>query len=518
MGYYIKYNEMRSAQNSIFTQINQWVRELEKAKEKLQDVAMMQEIKGDTANSIRSYILEVHFSLLNYFHLVMDEYKNQMQKYNNDYKQLDNNISAKISIDRLEEQLIYIQVRKTAFQEIEEKVANAVGIAAGLANVSVPSGMQIIDCYENLGYKVAKLRLETGNLEYGHLNNDFNNIEEMISNILQMIHSQIGKGNITITKYHLGSIAKIPVYQKLQKTIDKQKQYLNSDDCKSILSEKNQWSKVDELSLEKSVDSDKVFISENGKYIFYHGEVYPIYVPDYTKQVIEAQWETVEIKKYSKHDFDAGMFLLGISWDDVEDKELFTKDLSNKLLDNNVKGQGLLTILNVSETFIKSLENTIIKVNFQQSDGNKRAVISVYNSSDFQTLSSFNYNTPISKRREQKKLYNDWAALKHQSDYAKGICEIVTGKICKEAVYDIEVTLDDRHKTQGTTGFLSYDVNGKLLYTPVVFSGDKAVVGTRVGLFETQFEPIADFSDYLNQPSYASEDYQKILEKMLEGK
>lgn len=517
MGYYIKYNELRNAQKYIFTQINQWTSELDNVKKKLQDVAMMQEMQGETANSIRSYIMEIHIPLINFLQLALIEYKARMQVYSNDYSQIDTNLSAKIAIDRLEEQITNIQVGINAFQNIEESVSNAVGMVAGLASVSVPSGLQITNSYQSLGQKATKLRIETGNCEYGHLTSDFGSIEDMLSNILLIIQNQSGKSNMTITTYHTRSIASVPAYQKLQKTLDRQQKDINIRKNELNNSDKKQLSKTDDINLEKSINSDKVFISENGKYILYHGEAYPIYVPNYTKQVIDAPWQIVESKKYTKQDFDKGMFLAGISWDDVGDKELFTRDLSNKLQDNNAKGQGLLTMLNLSESFIKSLENTTITVNFQESNGQKRAVISVYNSRDAQTLSSLDYNKPISKRDEQKKATNDWMSLHNQSEYAKGVCELVTGKKYKDGVYDIEITLDERHKSQGTTGFLSYDENGKLLYNPVIYSGDKAVVGTCSGIFDTNFNPIADFSDYLNQPSYASEDYQKILEKVLEG-
>jgi hypothetical protein len=493
MGYYIKYNELRNAQKHIFAQINQWTSELENARQKLQDVAMMQEMQGEVANSIRKYILEIHIPLVKFLQLVLEEYKTKMQLYANDYYRLDTNQNAKIETDRLDEQISKIHMGISAFQNIEESVSNAIGMAAGLASVHVPSGSQITNSYQKLGEKATKF------------------------NIMLIINSQNGKSNVTITTYRAGSIANVPAYQKLQKTFDKQKKDFSISKNASYFFDKKQLSKMDNNNLEKSVNCDKVFISENGKYVFYHGEVYPIYVPDYTKQAIDAPWKTIETKDYSKLDFDWAMAFFGIAWDDVGDKELYTKDMSNKLIDNNAKGQGLLTMMNLSESFIKSLDNTIVTVNFQESNGNKRAIISVYNSSEAQKFASLDYNKPISKRAEQKKATGPGTGLDWQSDYAKGVCELVTGEKCKDGIYDIEVTLDERHNSQGATGFLSYDENGQLLYNPVVFSGDKAVVGTRSGLFETNFEPIADFSDYLNQPSHASEDYQKILEKVLEG-
>lgn len=64
MGYYVKYKELQAAQSAIINQINQWSKELEQVKKQVQAVAQMQEIKGDTANSIKSYMQEIHLPLI----------------------------------------------------------------------------------------------------------------------------------------------------------------------------------------------------------------------------------------------------------------------------------------------------------------------------------------------------------------------------------------------------------------------------------------------------------------------
>jgi archaellum component FlaC len=521
MGYYIKYRELESVQDSISNQINKWNTELENAKQKIQEVAFMQELKGATAHKVRLYMMEIHIPLINFLQQVLVEFKARLLVYSNDYYVIDSNANAKIAIDRLDEQITNIRTGMDAFQAIEESVSNAIGMVAGLASVSVPSGARITNNYERLDKKVTKLKNEVGECEYNHLASDLGNVEDMLYNILQIIDGQSGNSKVTITSFHVGSVAGTSVYKDLLKAIDTQQQFLNSDKCKSAIInvENRKWTKVDDINLEKSNHTDKVYISESGKYILYHGLAYPIYVPDYTKQAYDMPWTTIETKKYSKVDFDWGMAFWGISWDDVEEKELRTSDYSYKLKDKNAIGQAWVTVLNLVDSGLKALENTTVTINFEEANGNKRAIISVYNSRDAQTLSSLKYNTPISKRNEQKKITGPGPSLDMQSDYAKGIGELVTGKKYKDGIYDIEITLDERHKTQGTTGFLSYDANGRLLYTPVVFGGDKAVVGTHlsVGIFETDFEPIVDFSDYLKQPSYASEDYQKVLEKVLLG-
>jgi hypothetical protein len=216
MGYYVKYHELQNTYHRICNQINEWSSQLENAKQKMQAVALMQEIKGETANSIRSYILEIHIPLINFLQQVLAEYKAKMQVYSNDYHQIDSNSKAKIAIDRLDEQITNIHAGIDAFQAIEESVSNAVSMVAGLVSVSAPSGVRITNNYERLGQKVTKLKDEVGECEYSHLTTDFDNIEDMLSNILQIINGQSQKSNVTITAYQAGSISKVPAFQKLQ--------------------------------------------------------------------------------------------------------------------------------------------------------------------------------------------------------------------------------------------------------------------------------------------------------------
>jgi len=81
MGYYVKYKELQAAQSAIINQINQWTKELEQVKKQVQVVAQMQEIKGDTANSIKSYMQEIHLPLIQAMQNVLSQYMTKMLLY-----------------------------------------------------------------------------------------------------------------------------------------------------------------------------------------------------------------------------------------------------------------------------------------------------------------------------------------------------------------------------------------------------------------------------------------------------
>lgn len=157
----------------------------------------------------------------------------------------------------------------------------------------------------------------------------------------------------------------------------------------------------------------------------------------------------------------------------------------------------------------------IVKVIFQSSEGGNRGTICVGNSEDRATFQNWNYNIPMDTYRDSEPgVGKIWA-----SDYAAGIYKIASGKDVPnpDGTYTITGTLDERHKDTNISGYLSYSTDGKLMYTPLTYSGDKAYIESVDGFMEFGRTQILDFSDKLSTPSFADEDSQKLLEELLKG-
>lgn len=181
----------------------------------------MEEIKGEMANSIKSYLLEVHIQLLQCMRMLLAEYQKQMNEYCNGYYSLDTKSNAQIQQERLEEQIESLNTGVDTFHEIANSVSTAIGLASGLANISVPTGTRITSSYEQLNRKATTLRQEVGEYEQSHLHSDFGTMEEMMSSIAEIIQRQSGKIHVTITSYQAGSLNEIPAYTCIsQKLVD----------------------------------------------------------------------------------------------------------------------------------------------------------------------------------------------------------------------------------------------------------------------------------------------------------
>lgn len=255
--------------------------------------------------------------------------------------------------------------------------------------------------------------------------------------------------------------------------------------------------------------------------MFYKGEIYPIYVPD-NEMSFQPIWKLDGKKEISAMEFDALKGILGFSLEEIPKEDIYTtsghKILSGELssTDPNVKAAaGLSALLGLTQFTLSSLSKSEVTVIFQSSEGGNRGTICVGNSEDRATFQNWNYNIPMDTYRDSEPgIGKIWA-----SDYAAGIYKIASGKDVPnpDGTYTITGTLDERHKDTNISGYLSYSADGKLMYTPLTYSGDKAYIESVDGFMEFGRTQILDFSDKLSTPSFADKDSQKLLEELLKG-
>ncbi|MDL2296311.1 hypothetical protein LJC18_05930, partial [Lachnospiraceae bacterium OttesenSCG-928-E19] len=275
---------------------------------------------------------------------------------------------------------------------------------------------------------------------------------------------------------------------------------------------------LDDLkNLELTVNTEKIFVSEDCTSLFYKGKVYIISIPN-KGPTIEPIWNEDGRIKLTSIDFDLVAGLTGINLEDIPKDEIRTADnshiLQNSSLnsnDANVKNAATISALMGFGSFMKnSLNHSEVYINFQSSGSNKKATIMVGDFQSRQKFANINYNVPVNTYGQQ----TDWISEELASRQAKGIYNAVKGNEVpdQKATYTLTGTLDERHKNQVSSGYLFYSEEGALMYSPQIYSGDKAYIATcgkHTGIIN---ENICDLTEYLSIPSYADSEVQEILE------
>ena len=102
------------------------------------------------------------------------------------------------------------------------------------------------------------------------------------------------------------------------------------------------------------------------------------------------------------------------------------------------------------------------------------------------------------------------------SSYAENLYKQETGNSTKwYDIYDIEVTVDKRHKGSKYSSYLWINSDGTVMEKPIVYSNDKVVVGRRGGVFYFGFTPLVNMP--IDTESPISEEYQKLFDEAFLG-
>ena len=164
---------------------------------------------------------------------------------------------------------------------------------------------------------------------------------------------------------------------------------------------------------------------------------------------------------------------------------------------------GILTSLasNMSSKFITFV--------FQESGDRRRVIIKAGSTQVEQIYDRYANEVPNSAYFANA---GSPIALGIVSAYAENLYKEKTGNSTKwYHTYDLEITLDKRHKGSKYSSYLWIDSNGTVMETPILYSNDKITVGRRTGLFKFGFKPLLDLNIDTSNP--VSEDYQKLFNK-----
>lgn len=267
--------------------------------------------------------------------------------------------------------------------------------------------------------------------------------------------------------------------------------------------------------------SEKIYLSYDCKALFCKGKVYYIDVPtnEVTYQPI---WSLDAKKKITKTEFDIAAGILGIELEDIPKEEIYTNNQQYKIQgnivsqrDNNaIEAASVHAIIGLGSFVTSSLNHTEVTMYFESSGNTRKVVITV---GDFRTRQKFqniNYNVQINTYKNSE----DVAGKQLASDYAAGIYKLVSGKSVPDLndTYTLLGQLDERHKESSISGYLSYSEDGRLLYTPLVFSGDKAYIAKCNKITGFNPEVLLDITNKLSTPTLADETAKQIFEKALE--
>ena len=242
--------------------------------------------------------------------------------------------------------------------------------------------------------------------------------------------------------------------------------------------------------------------------IFYNGVYFPIYVPNHTGkgQTISAYWKTIYEITESEFSFDWLKFISGIEFDDVNGTANGTNTAPiNKQQQTTAGLAGIFNGLLTSAA--NSSSSTFLTFTFQESGDNRRVIIKAGSSQVEQLYNRYANNVPNSAYFSNAGSPLAQAVI---SSYSEDLYTEMTGNSTKwYHTYDIQVTVDERHKGSRYSSYLWIDSDGTIMETPILYSNDKVEVGRRSGFLGLGFTSLVNMP--INGTSPVSQEYQELF-------
>ena len=237
---------------------------------------------------------------------------------------------------------------------------------------------------------------------------------------------------------------------------------------------------------------------------------YPIYVPKSYEDYIDSNWKTVDVGSDGKFMMDYLKFLLGIQLEDINRDSLYAGNVevsSGYISDPSaLKKLGILNIFTgVLDSFRDSADLLYVKVLFQENGQSCRAIVLAGSTDVEKAYDLFSGQT--------NSLYENTATGKINVMTAAGkfYQELTGNGINPLKKYDVQITVDSRHREVPYASYLSVSKDGTIIETPMIFSNDKVAVGTR-GFLGIGFTPLAYAP--LGGSSPVAAEYQSMFNKL----
>ncbi|MDE7434349.1 MAG: LXG domain-containing protein [Lachnospiraceae bacterium] len=247
MGYHIKYEELSRTRESLLSQLDSWLEQIESLKGSLRMAADMPEMKGAAGDSVRNYLKEVHLSLVEMIQHTIQVYRDNLVLYTSWYYSIETDMMAEFRQESIENQMELLNSGRFTYDDTMEELSGILSEVSNYMSIEPVSRLPVTSRYATTYIHLDNLNNALGQYEEAHKNADLTLTEEMIRNITAIIHGHQSLSNDTISTYQAGSISELPGFQYASLLDGLQKNYLDQvsgtvEECETVyVGRKEAW-------------------------------------------------------------------------------------------------------------------------------------------------------------------------------------------------------------------------------------------------------------------------------------
>lgn len=208
MSYKVDFDSLDSMYNSVGNQANNWISELEATKGKLQVLLETTNMSGAAADNIKSYIENVHMTLIALLTQLVSLHSSNCLLYKSDYQtNVDTDLHSVIKSTELLDYKGRIDSTKATAISIDDSISYVLNGIKDIFYVSYADVAAVDAQHISVSNFLSDLNTEINSLEDNHYNNDFINTTQMINALRAFINEQIASDRTYRTNFTTESLA-----------------------------------------------------------------------------------------------------------------------------------------------------------------------------------------------------------------------------------------------------------------------------------------------------------------------
>ena len=213
MSYKIKFDDITSLQVSSQTTINSWGESINNLNTAMTDFINNTNLQGQAISSMRTYLVEVHGTLLQTLVNLMNDYSSNLLLYKDGYYQIDSSNHAKLPDREFTRLHSDLKGSRDALKNEIELLNATKGKVSDLVSYSGSSHTSTVMNYNFLMNQVKNLDNSIIQYESNHASQDLVAFKELLSATKALIAEHAGKTR-TVGTYQSGDFAKLQSVQR----------------------------------------------------------------------------------------------------------------------------------------------------------------------------------------------------------------------------------------------------------------------------------------------------------------
>lgn len=209
MGYELKCDELNLLVGVSQDALWSWGQELQEIRRCLGELINSESWSGQTAESMKSYLYEVHVAgLLPLIGNLMEDYLGKLALYDYGYGQLDDDIHKKLNGDAIRE--AEERYRPDRLEECRDAFGEVLCSISGIAEIGNPSVQDIGNDCGRIHYRLERLMNGISKQEETAVAEWTGPLEELAESVSRAVREAIGRPSSGMTGYHRGDFAALP--------------------------------------------------------------------------------------------------------------------------------------------------------------------------------------------------------------------------------------------------------------------------------------------------------------------